>query len=319
MQPIQNICIVGAGAIGSLCAVHLGAEVNISVLTRREEHAALLNQYGLKVTGKTNRHTPVSAAVDPADLAEPDLIIIATKATDVEQSAAKLQGHFAGSTVMSIQNGIGSEEVISRFGNWPIISAVTFMSGTRHSDTEVEYELDTQTWMGPWCESNCSFEFTEQVANLFVASGLKAEALQDVRPPLWSKLIFNSVLSSVSVATNLPHVKAYTERNDVADLGHLIFAMMEEGKQVAEAMGIRLPEDPYQMNIRAVRQGSTGDQEYAHIPSMLKDIWAKRHTEVDWITGGLVKAAEQVGVPVPLNKAIYQLVKARELSWKYID
>ena len=52
--------------------------------------------------------------------------------------------------MMTVQNGIGSEEVVQRHGDWPIVSGVTFMSGTRHSDTHVEYELDTPTWLGPF-------------------------------------------------------------------------------------------------------------------------------------------------------------------------
>ena len=55
--------------------------------------------------------------------------------------------------MMTVQNGLGAEEVVARHGAWPIISAVTFMSGIRHSDCHVEYELDTATWMGPWAQT----------------------------------------------------------------------------------------------------------------------------------------------------------------------
>ena len=51
---------------------------------------------------------------------------------------------------MTVLNGIGAEEVVRAHGDWPIVSGVTFMSGTRHSDTHVEYILDTETWLGPY-------------------------------------------------------------------------------------------------------------------------------------------------------------------------
>ncbi len=50
---------------------------------------------------------------------------------------------------MTVLNGLGAEEVVRRYGEWPMLSAVTFMSGTKHSDTHVEYILDTETWLGP--------------------------------------------------------------------------------------------------------------------------------------------------------------------------
>ena len=50
---------------------------------------------------------------------------------------------------MTVLNGIGAEEIVREHGDWPIVSAVTFMSGTKHSDTHVEYILDTETWLGP--------------------------------------------------------------------------------------------------------------------------------------------------------------------------
>jgi 2-dehydropantoate 2-reductase len=150
MQEIQSVCVVGAGAIGSLFAGHLGNVAQMKVLTRRKEHAALLNARGLKVRGKSALHANIRAATDPAALGDVDLLIIATKATAVEASAKLIAGHFPSATVMTVQNGLGCEAVVARHGNWPIVSAVTFMSGVRHSDTEVEYELDTATWMGPW-------------------------------------------------------------------------------------------------------------------------------------------------------------------------
>ena len=51
---------------------------------------------------------------------------------------------------MTVQNGLGAEEVVGAHGDWPLLSAVTFMSGTRHDDTHVEYILDTATWIGPY-------------------------------------------------------------------------------------------------------------------------------------------------------------------------
>lgn len=315
MKQIERICVVGAGAIGSLFIGHLGTLVETTVLTRREDHAAELNEKGLRVSGKSDLHASVKASTDPAELGDIDLVIIATKALAVEASARAIEGHFPNAHILMIQNGLGCEEVAHGYGNWPIISGVTFMSGTRHSDTHVEYELDTATWMGPWAGTNATYEDVKQVAELVNRSGLIAEAYADLLPHQWSKLIFNSAVNSIAAVTDLPHVKAFARQERLEDLGHLVYNMMDEAKRIAEASGVTLADDPWEMNVRAVGQGTTGGEDYAHVPSMLDDVRNKRLTEVDWITGSIVREAAKVGVPAPYHETMYRLVKAHEASW----
>jgi 2-dehydropantoate 2-reductase len=290
--------------IGSLFAGHLGRVSDVSVLCRREEHSRALNEQGLHVSGRNDFVTRVRAATDPAQLPEPGLAIVATKTTEVDAAAARLEGHWPGAAVMTVQNGLGAEEA---FAGRRVISAVTFMSGTRHSDTHVEYILDTETWLGPYGDT--PQELVEDVAATIVASGLKARAFEDLRPAQWSKLIFNATVNAVAALTGLPHDRHFAERDRLEDLGHLVYDLVEEGKQVAAAAGIELHEDPWEMNVLATRRGSR------HYPSMLEDVEAHRPTEIDQITGALVREAERHGVPVPFHAAMYRLVKAREASW----
>ncbi len=128
--------------IGSLFAGHLGRVADVSVLTRREEHARALNESGLTVSGRHDFVTAVRAATDPADLPDPELAIVATKTTELNAAARRLDGVWPGAAVMTVQNGLGAE---AAFRDRQVISAVTFMSGTRHCDTNVEYILDTET------------------------------------------------------------------------------------------------------------------------------------------------------------------------------
>ncbi|MCC7257601.1 MAG: 2-dehydropantoate 2-reductase [Gammaproteobacteria bacterium] len=316
MKTIASICVVGAGAIGSLFAGHLGTLCRATVLVRRPEHAAEVNARGLRVSGKSDLHATIEAATDPAALGDVDLVIIATKATAVEASARAIAGHFPSALVMTVQNGLGCEEVVARHGDWPIISAVTFMSGVRHSDVHVEYELDTETWMGPWARGRASYADVQRVAALVQRSGLKARAFEDLLPAQWSKLLFNSSVNSIGALTDLPHVRAFAAREALTDLGNLVFAMMEEGKRVAAAVGTTLYQDPWEMNVKAVSHGQTGNDEYAHVFSMLEDVRARRSTEIDWLTGAVVREARRVGVPAPIHETLYRLVKAREQSWQ---
>lgn len=290
--------------IGSLYAAHLGRVCEVSVLCRRQEHARALNEQGLRVSGRHDFVTQLQAATDPAVLPEPELAIVATKTTELEQAAALLEGHWRGAAVMTVQNGLGAEEA---FGERRVISAVTFMSGTRHSDTHVEYILDTETWLGPYAET--PYKLVEEAAELIVESGLKARPFPDLRPAQWSKLIFNATVNTVAALTGLPHDPHFAARERPEDLGHLVYDLIAEGKRVAEAAGVELLEDPWEMNVHATERGSR------HFPSMLEDVEARRRTEIDHITGALVREAERLGVRVPLHAAMYRLVKGREASW----
>ena len=98
-------------------------------------------------------------------------------------------------------------------------------------------------------------------------------------------------------------------RCEPTDLGHLVHGLVDEGKAVAAAAGIELHDDPWEMNVLATQRGS------AHYPSMLEDVDAHRPTEIELITGSLVREAERHDVPVPLHSTLYGLVKAMEASW----
>jgi 2-dehydropantoate 2-reductase len=304
---MARVCVAGAGVIGSLFAAHLARVAEVSALTRREEHAAALRERGLRVSGRAEFTAKLDAATSPDDLPTPELVILACKGTDLETVAGRLAGRWADATVMTVQNGIGADEVVARHGDWPLLASVTFMSGTRHDDTHVQYVLDTATWIGP--ARGTTYADAQRVADLIVSSGLKAEAFGDLRPAQWSKLIFNATVNTVAALTGLPHDPHFAALERPGDLGHLVKGLMDEGKAVAAAAGVELGEDPWEMNVLATKRGS------AHYPSMLEDVEAHRRTEIDMITGALVREAHRVGVPVPLHETMERLIKAKEDSW----
>jgi 2-dehydropantoate 2-reductase len=303
---IERVCVVGAGVIGSLFAGHLGRVADVSVLCRRDEHARDLNEQGLRISGKADLVTAVTAATSPAGLPVPDLVIVATKATGLGAAVASLAGHWPEAAVMTVLNGLGAEGVVARQGDWPLLSAVTFISGTKHSDTHVEYILDTETWLGPY--GGAAFELARKVGELIARSGLKVEVLPDLRPAQWSKLIFNATVNGVAALTGLPHDFHFAQEGR-GELGRVVHELIDEGKAVARAAGVELHDDPWEMNVLATRRGS------AHFPSMLEDVEAGRPTEVELINGALVREAREHGVEAPLQEAVYALVRGREAEY----
>jgi 2-dehydropantoate 2-reductase len=305
---VTRVVVAGAGSIGSLLAGHLARVAEVTVLTRREEHAAALLEQGLRVSGRGDFTVGLDATTDPTALPEDaELAILACKGTDLEPLAARLEGRLPNATVVTIQNGLGAEEIVAARGDWPLLSAVTFMSGTRHGDAHVEYVLDTATWIGPY--RGTSGTDARRVAELLEAGGLKAQAFDDLRPAQWSKLIFNATVNGVAALTGLPHDFHFAQTEELSDLGHLVRGLVEEGKAVAAAVGVGLHDDPWEMNVLATQRG------HRHFPSMLEDVEARRPTELELINGALVREAERLVVPVPLQTALYRLVKAREASY----
>lgn len=311
MLRMKRVCIVGCGAIGSLYAAHLARVTEVWAFVRREEHARALNAEGLQVTGKHSFHASLKATGKPGDLPQCDLGIVATKATQVEDCVALVGSHFNQGAILSAQNGLGSEDIIAGHTRGQVIRGTTFMSGTKHSDTHVQYELDTATWIGPFEPLHTPFALVKDVADLINASGLKAEALEDARPAQWSKLIFNASVNGVSALTGLPHSPHFAEESHFSDLGQLLHDLINEGTRVAAAAGVDLHEDPWEMN----KIGAMTN----HPPSMLYDVRHQQRTEVDFLSGAIAREAKRLSIAAPLHTAVYRLIKGKEASWRFED
>ena len=307
---IRKVCIIGCGSIGSLYAAHLARVAEVCAFVRRSDHARALNENGLRVSGKGHDFAVrLRAETDPAKLENFDLGIVCSKAIQTEAAFAPVGHLFDSGAVLSAQNGLGLEEIIAAHTRGYVLRGTTFMSGTRHSDNHVELELDTATWLGPFEPRQTPYSIVKEVADLIATSGLKAEPLEDARPAQWSKLIFNASVNAASALTELPHCPLFAEEKRFSGLGWLLHDLINEGKQVAAGLGIRLRDDPWEMN----KIGAQTD----HAPSMLYDIRRRLATEVDYLGGAIAKEAARAGLHAPLHTALYRLIKAKEASWSW--
>ena len=152
-------------------------------------------------------------------------------------------------------------------------------------------------------------EKVEELAGYLSRAGMNTIALKDARGAQWTKLIFNASTNPVGALTSLHHGAA----TRFAPTGQLFQDVIAEGEAVAKKLGIELHGDPRQL----VQKGANAPGK--HRASMLQDIMAKRQSEVDFMNGAIVKWGESVGVPTPLNKALYELIKGLEHSWKDPD
>jgi 2-dehydropantoate 2-reductase len=122
-------------------------------------------------------------------------------------------------------------------------------------------------------------------------------------------LIFNAATNPVGALTLLHHGAAAR----FPPTGQLFNSLIAEGEAVAHALGIKLHGDPRAL----VQKGANAPGK--HRASMLQDVLARRQTEVDFMNGAIVNWGEKTGVPTPLNKAVWELVKGLEHSWSDPD
>lgn len=307
----MRIAVIGCGAVGSLFAAHLAkaGEAEVWAYDVWREHIDAIRRYGLRISGAADFTAKLHATADPKELPRCDYGIVATKAIHtgraIEQAARAFDEQ---SAVCSVQNGVGNEEIIAEHVKH-VIRGTTFPAGHSIAPGHVGFDIKGDTWIGPFEPSGTPFAQAEQLAGLLTRSGMNTIPLHDARGAQWTKLIFNAGTNPVGALTLLHHGAA-TRFAPTCELFHALFA---EGEAVAAKLGIELHGDPREL----VRKGANAPGK--HRASMLQDVLAKRPTEVDFMNGAIARWGEKIGVPTPLNRAVWQLIKGLEHSWQDPD
>ena len=303
----MKICIIGCGAVGSLFAAHLAraGKAEVFAYDVSQSHVDAINARGLRLSGAADFTARLRAATNPKDLPRCDYGIVATKSTHTKIAIAQTAHLFdQRSAVCSVQNGVGNEELISERVKY-VIRGTTFPAGHIVEPGHVGYDIKGDTWIGPFEPTNTPMTMINELAALLTDSGMNTVALADARGAQWAKLIFNAGTNPVGALTGLHHGAA----SFFPPTGELFTALIDEGLAVAKALGIELHNDPKQMVMKAANAPGK------HKASMLQDILAHRQTEVDFMNGAIVEWGKQLGVPTPLNLAVWQLIKGLEHSW----
>jgi 2-dehydropantoate 2-reductase len=302
-----KICIVGCGAIGGIFGAYLArlSDVEVHAYDVSEQHTRAINKHGLRISGAADFTSRLHATTNPKEIPPCEFGIVATKSTHTSP-AIEQTAHLFGdsSAVCSVQNGVGNEEILAKHVRY-VIRGTTFPAGHVIEPGHVGFDINGDTWIGPFEPTNTPYSRVEKLAELLNRAGLKVIPLQDARGAQWTKLIFNASTNPVGALTLLHHGAA----TRFAPTGALFNALISEGEAVAKALGIQLHGDPRAL----VQKGANAPGK--HKASMLQDILAKRQTEVDFMNGAIADSGEKLGVPTPLNRTLWQLVKGLEHSW----
>jgi 2-dehydropantoate 2-reductase len=301
-----RLCVVGAGAVGSLFAAHLAQvdDVEVWAYDVSQPHVDAINRNGLRLTGEADLVGRVRATSDPSELPSCEFGIVATKSMFTGAAIAQAAHAFSDGAVASVQNGVGNEEAIADHVE-RVIRGTTFPAGRLVEPGVVNMDTRGDTWLGPFEPQPAPMDRVRRLAEAITAGGMNTKALEDARGAQWTKLIFNAATNPIGALTQLTHGRVV----ELPETRRLVSQLVAEGTAVADALGITLDSDPDELVDHAAKVA------YEHRASMLQDVLARRATEVDALNGGIVRFGSEQGVPTPLNEAIVALIKGLEYSW----
>ncbi|HTO50214.1 MAG TPA: 2-dehydropantoate 2-reductase [Burkholderiales bacterium] len=302
----MKIAILGCGAMGSVYAGLLAsAGHEVWAVDTWREHAEAMRTKGLRVEGASgDRTVKVNATLTASDAGVCDLVIIATKARDVEAAARSAKPLLGPKTlVLSIQNGLGGPDVTaSVLGRERVAVSVVggfgaSMRGPGHAHHNGMELVRLGEFSGPVTPR------LEAVAEVWRSGGFKVKCFDDIDQLVWEKLICNVCFSGTCAVTE----RTIGEVMEDPDAFAVASGCASEAFAVARKRGIKLGFDEPVAYVR-----NFGSKIPNARPSMLLDLMAKRRSEIDAINGAIAPAAKALGLAAPYNEVIAGLVRAKE-------
>ena len=303
----MKIAVVGSGAMGSLTGGLLreaGADVHLYSVNR--EHIESIKLNGLVVEGIGGQRTiKVNATTNIEEIGVAELLIMFVKSYNTEaaaDSARKIAG--ASTSVLTLQNGIGNIEILERFfGKEKILAGTTDAAATVVSPGRVKHTAGGNIYIG-----SLTGEITlriKEIVDLLQKAGFNAHPTDNAIGMIWTKLIMNLAINPPG--TILRVVCKGLIDNDYARA--LMKSIVDEALQIAEKKGIRLLYPDMVQAAYDLAEKNANSQN-----SMLQDFLKGKRTEIDFISGAIVKEGQQIGIDTPVNRAMTYLVKAQTLK-----
>ena len=294
----MRIAVLGAGSIGCLIAAKLVEAGHDVLVHARGEHGAVLALSGLNVSGvwdfqiQPNQWTVSldEAGIHPSLEKSFDQSIITCKAKDTAKFA-EIAAQITDGPVLSLQNGLGNHEILSRYVFENSAVGVTTNAVKRISPGQIE-------WVG-----RGSIAVGGPTGEQFIEtlSMLDAEYNHDVSSIIWNKLLINVAINPLAAICGVMNGELLSE-----PLLSQAESTMLEAANVARLLGVEVAEDHILIqNLHSVLD-STAENEC----SMLADVKAGRETEIDVLCGQVVARGEKLGVPTPLNSMLLSQIKA---------
>ena len=300
----MKIAVVGAGAMGSIFGARFAQAGHDTVLVDvAEPLVEAINAHGVTIVrGEDETVTQVRATTDPASVGPVDIVVFFTKCYHTAAAAEGARPLVGPSTVVaSLQNGWGNGDTLAAaFPPEQVVVGVTYNSGLLQSPGRVVHPAEQPTLVGSFVDDG---DGAARLAEAIGAAGFETSVASPVRPEIWKKLILNAATLPSAALTGM-HAGALGECEDTCAL---VSDTTREAVAVAQGLGYEIDYEERIDTILALLEKAGPSK-----ASMLQDVEAGRRTEIDVINGAVVKAADELGVAVPINRALMQLIKGWE-------
>lgn len=304
----MRIAVIGAGAMGSIYGGHLSLHNDVYLIDTNPQVIEALNKNGLTIeeNGTQNVYHP-HAATSSEGIDHVDLIILFVKAL---YSRAALSGNKnligPDTYVLTLQNGSGHEDILSEFvAHDHIIIGTTEDNGAVLGFGHIRHGGVGNTNVGMLVEDKEGF--LPKLKDAFDCCGFNVRIQPKIQQLIWNKLFTNVSFSAVTglLKCNMGYIASDPYAWNLTKI------LLHEAVEVAHALGLEADEAALTEEVRSISNNNPEG-----VTSICADMRAGRRTEVDTISGSVVRAAKKVGVSVPCQEFLVNAIHALEDSNK---
>lgn len=288
---VLRILVVGAGAMGSLLSALLWREgENVELLSRRRIK-------NIEVTGVEN-FIAEPKIVTRAE-GEYELIILAVKSYSTREVLEEIRGHIKNAWLLSLQNGLGNEELAMRYTQ-------KVLGGITTNGAEV-LEAGKVRWVGKGIIVLGSYPYgrnrmAKKVVEVFKRAGIEAGITENAIGWKWAKTIVNSVINGIGTVMRVKNGTLM----EIPELEAISVEVAREGCNVAQRLDIEFEVHPLELLWETIERTKE------NYNSTLQDIRRGKRTEVDYIHGKIVEYASSMGLEAPRNELLWAMIKGME-------
>jgi 2-dehydropantoate 2-reductase len=294
----MRVVVFGAGSLGSLVGGLLTRRHDVT-LVGRQPHIQAIEESGLVIAGVVEAVVVPHAVESVKDLQQADMVVITVKSYDTSAALEAVRPLVKeGTLVVSLQNGLNNAELFTMAYPGKAVIGVTSLGATKSGPGRVFYAGEGDTYFGVWKGDKT---VAEKVVEVFNSIGLDSYATEDITAEVWAKAIINAAINPLTAIARCKNGRILKDESllKVAEMA------CREGESVARASRVDLGVEDMFDRVKLVLRKTSENKS-----SMLQDVERRKRTEIDEISGEIVRRAEAAGVDTPVNLTLWLLVRS---------
>ncbi|MFD0669303.1 ketopantoate reductase family protein [Ramlibacter sp. MAHUQ-53] len=303
----MRIAVLGAGALGCAIGATLAeAGHEVALINRNRPHVDAINAGGLQVRSADGERTVrARAATSAAGLGPQDLVIVLVKSFHTREAMAAARELVGADTVvMSLQNGLGHEDILSEVvGRDHVVAGKTYVGGVMRGPGSIIAGVQGKRTLIGELDGRLTPR-VRAIGEAFNAAGLATTVSDNIVGVIWDKLLVNVATGALSGITRLTYGPLY----QLPGIEATAIAAVQEAIDVARACGVGLSTADARAPWIQAAEGLPADFK----TSMLQSLEKGSVTEIDFINGAVVRWGERCGVPTPVNRTLVACIQGIE-------